>query len=416
MELISFFVVYFLWWMVWVLGFFILKNKFTFPWYFVFIFSFLFRCVFFITFPYYEDDWARYLWDGYIFYKTGSPYSSVPIDWFSYFSEEDIENYILSKIGFPHYPTIYFPIYQVFFLISYILFGWSLWGLRIIFFIFDLGTLYYLFKIHQLTNHTSKPQWLLYAWGFCPLWVLEFYLHLHADIIGIFFLVSFYYYFIRKKIGKAILMGGFSLSTKPLFLILIFILFIYHWKRNNSTMLRLLPVTLGSFFVFIFTWIYFIFKPQFQITNIFGFFQDFIFNPSLYLIIHNLSIKPIYEKLILGVLYCILLFFFKWKESNEAQYLVNSLVSFFLILPVVNSWYILWGFPFLFIILSSLNKENFIKIFWILIWSLTIIFSYANGKNLGIPDLLPYEHPWWVLWIEYIPMYLIFLFFLFYLD
>src|SRR5688500_12583685 len=47
------------------------------------LWAFLFRVAGFFANPVLEDDWARYLWDGREFARTGNPYQTVPAEHFA---------------------------------------------------------------------------------------------------------------------------------------------------------------------------------------------------------------------------------------------------------------------------------------------------------------------------------------------
>lgn len=66
-----------------------------------------FRLIGFLGEPLWEDDFFRYLWDGYRFYETGSPYGIAPSQFFSDSSISDQFRQILARINYPNVPTIY---------------------------------------------------------------------------------------------------------------------------------------------------------------------------------------------------------------------------------------------------------------------------------------------------------------------
>ena len=71
--------------------------------------------------PVFEDDWFRYLWDGYRFFETGSPYGFAPMQAFADESVPAAFQRILDQINNPHLPTIYGPTTEYAFLFSHML-------------------------------------------------------------------------------------------------------------------------------------------------------------------------------------------------------------------------------------------------------------------------------------------------------
>ncbi len=65
--------------------------------------------------------------------------------------------------------------------------------------------------------------------------------------------------------------------------------------------------------------------------------------------------------------------------------------GFFLLVPVVNPWYLLWVLPFAVIRPSA----------WALSSLAFVSMSYVHGLNLGSGGLAPYEHPAWLRPLEY---------------
>ena len=102
-------------------------------------FAVLFRLIGFFGGPLYEDDFYRYLWDGYRFWTAGSPYGSAPSQ---FFGREDLPGNleeILGGVNNPDIPTIYGPVCQMTFLLAWWIAPGQLWPLKLIYPAADLG-------------------------------------------------------------------------------------------------------------------------------------------------------------------------------------------------------------------------------------------------------------------------------------
>ena len=127
--------------------------------------------------PFFEDDFYRYLWDGYRFATTGTPYGSAPEAFFGDPGVPAMFHRILDGINYPELPTIYAPVTQVVFLLGYWLKPGSVAALQSILIAVDLATIALLLRLAPAGNV------MLYAW--CPLVVKEIAFTAHPDGIGV---------------------------------------------------------------------------------------------------------------------------------------------------------------------------------------------------------------------------------------
>src|SRR6267142_6627687 len=141
-----------------------------------------FRIVGFFGQPVLEDDWYRYLWDGAVFGSTGNPYGKPPTMFFAAAQVPARFQAILDGINHPDVPTIYGPVCQVLFLISYWIAPGELWPLKLMLIVADLGA------IALVARFVDGRRLLLYAW--CPLLIKEVAFTAHPDIVGIVFLLA----------------------------------------------------------------------------------------------------------------------------------------------------------------------------------------------------------------------------------
>jgi len=71
-------------------------------------------------------------WDGRQFATTGNPYASAPATFFKDAEVPERFSSILDQINYPHVPTIYGPVCQVGFLVSYWIAPGRLWPWKLL--------------------------------------------------------------------------------------------------------------------------------------------------------------------------------------------------------------------------------------------------------------------------------------------
>jgi len=79
----------------------------------------VFRAIGLFGGPFFEDDYFRYLWDGYRFAQDGTPYGLAPEAFFADPAVPALFQGILDRINFPELPPIYGPPTQLAFLPGY---------------------------------------------------------------------------------------------------------------------------------------------------------------------------------------------------------------------------------------------------------------------------------------------------------
>ena len=123
--------------------------------------------------PFFEDDFFRYLWDGYRFAQDGTPYGIAPEAFFGDPGVPVMFRGILDQINFPELPTIYGPVVPFVFLLGYAVGPGSVAPLQAIFVLADL------LAIGLLLRLAPARSVLLYAW--CALVVKEIAFTTHPD-------------------------------------------------------------------------------------------------------------------------------------------------------------------------------------------------------------------------------------------
>ena len=81
----------------------------------------------------YEDDYYRFIWDGWRVLEAGTPYGVPPENYVDDPAVPLAMRNILEWVNYPYFPTIYGPVLQVLFAFTYLMAGSDELGLRILF-------------------------------------------------------------------------------------------------------------------------------------------------------------------------------------------------------------------------------------------------------------------------------------------
>jgi len=90
-------------------------------WWMVLGFGVLFRLLGTLTFPVLEDDFYRYMWDGWQVANSGFPYAQSPATYFGDTTLPPEMSAVLDGINYPDVATVYGPFLQLLFGLGYFL-------------------------------------------------------------------------------------------------------------------------------------------------------------------------------------------------------------------------------------------------------------------------------------------------------
>ncbi|MEI1279772.1 hypothetical protein V6Z05_15685 [Leptospira venezuelensis] len=350
-----------------------------------FVLGLLLRVLLIFSTPIFEDDWARYLWDGWVSSEKGSPYGITPE---SFFGESDpTRTELLSRINHPDWPTIYGPVLEIYFYLIHFLFPWKLWALKLFLLVPDIF-LFFLIKSKYGIRSSA-----IYFWN--PVLIKEVFLNSHPDILGFFLLFYSFYLAEKSRYRLGFFIWGLSMAVKGFGVFLLPFLLKSDW--NNERDFKKVIIDL-SFAVLGFLLAYspfLLFSQETDFTALTRFIGSFTFFPLGYNILHGLLGDLARVFWIIPTIISIL-FFLNERYSyclGEEEKIGISFFLFFYFSPVVNAWYLLWMSPFLL-------KDS--KVFWP---SWVFLFfgqiSYLNYANLGDWKLVLekgyYAHPDWIL-------------------
>lgn len=326
--------------------------------------------------PFYEDDFYRYLWDGYRFATTGTPYGAVPEAFFSAPGVPAVFHRILDSINNPELPTIYAPVTQVAFLLGYWLKPGSVAALQAILIVVDLATIALLLRLAPAGNV------MLYAW--CPLVVKEIAFTAHPDGLGVCLLLAAIVLSRNHRWWSTAVCLGMAVGAKIFALVLVPLVLVGagfgHWI--------LFIVTLGALYM------PFALQGGTDFESLLVVAREWEFNSAAYGVITTV-LQPFESKLVLGLLCGVFWgrYYFRYartgaREVPRGDWLYGVLLA---ASPVINPWYLLWLLPF-----AAMAPS-------VSAWtaSVVVLLGYVTGLNLIDGDLQPYQQPVWVRPLEF---------------
>jgi len=343
----------------------------------IILFGLLFRVIGIFGAPIMEDDYYRYLWDGRTFATTGSPYRAPPSASFSDSSLPSEFQELLDNIDNPDLMTIYGPVAQGSFLLSYLMDPGKIWPLKLILFLADIALLW------LLLCELRSAQIVLYAW--CPLLIQEVSFTAHVDILGVVFLCCGLLLLRRTSFPFGGLLVGLATCVKPFALLFTPLFFEKSMRRELLIFLAVLLIVYGPFLLM---------GQSPGIASLFEMLKTFEFNSALYAIV-SLLCSPLLSKIILTLFYGFFFssFWYAYLKCRRSKHPRGDWLIGVLLLcsTVVNPWYLLWLLPFV--------------VLFPTVWGVSalalVTLSYATADTLGLSQLGPYDHPPWVRSLEY---------------
>jgi alpha-1,6-mannosyltransferase len=337
----------------------------------------VFRVAGFFAFPLYEDDFYRYLWDGYVFAAHGSPYGVPPSVFFGKDDVPAVMGDVLSQVNYPDIPTIYGPVCELVFLLSYKLAPGELWPLKLLLIAADIGMAGVLWKT---TRSTAAV--VLYAWA--PLVVKEVAFTAHPDVLAaVLAVLAVSQARADRRIRAAGLLGA-AIAAKVLAVVLIpFAITRRDWRAALA-----LTATVCCFYL------PFLLHGTSDVAGFAVFADEWEFNSFAYGALSKLLGTAAAKAISPGLFVVVAGALWHWKRDWFRPDIIVLLV--FLFAPVVNPWYLVLLAPFV-----ALNPSA-----WGVTVLATVFLSYATGMNLGRQEMGQFDHLWWVRPAELVPVLL----------
>lgn len=329
--------------------------------------------------PIYEDDYFRYLWDGRQTVEQGSPYGPPPAAAFD--TEDDpLWSEVLDQINHPEIPTIYGPVNQYAFALAYWIDPGNVTVLQVMFAAVDMLVIVLLARVAGLAP--------LVLYGFSPLVLKEFSFTAHPDILSVAGLVGATLLWRQQRLYGAALALAVAVSAKVFALLLVPLLLRWHWRAWAVFLagVVLLHLPLGNA------------GGMAQALGAMG-AGNWLFNAPIYYLLYDyvpISTIKVVAVLGLGAL-CAWYFFVADYHRQQPLKVPRGDVLFLALLlasPAFNPWYYVFPLAFAVIYPSA----------WAWAGSLTILFAYATGLQLGTEHLAPYQQPVWGLALAFVPI------------
>ncbi len=325
--------------------------------------------------PIYEDDFYRYLWDGYRFAQTGTPYGVAPEAFFTDPTVPAVFQRILDQVNYPELPTIYGPLTELLFVAAYALRPGSVAALQALLIVVDL------LAIGLLLRLAPARAVLLYAW--CPLVVKEIAFTAHPDVAAVSLLLAAVVLAGRARLRAAAVCLALAVGAKVLALLLVpFVLArarLVHWGLFAAVLVSLyLP---------------FVWQGGTDLATLVVFAREWEFNAALFgLLTPWMSAGLARAACGLALAAGLAWYYVRYRQGAatvpRGDWIYGALLALW---PVVNPWYLLWLLPFAAIRPSA----------WAWTASVAVLLAYVTGINLDDLQMDPFGHPAWVRPVEY---------------
>ena len=326
--------------------------------------------------PFFEDDFYRYLWDGYRFATSGTPYGPAPEAFFVDPRVPPAFQSVLDGINYPELPTIYAPVSQVIFLLGYWIQPGSVTVLQAILIAVDLVAVALLLRLAPARNV------LLYAW--CPLVIKEIAFTAHPDGAGAGLLLAAIVLARDRRWRTAAICLGLAAGTKTFGLVLAPLVL----ARARLRYWVLFGVTLAAVYA------PFALRGASDMASLGVFAREWEFNSALFGLLKAV-VPPFEARVTLSLVFAAFWGYYYLKYSRSGAYGIPRgdwiYGALLLASPVINPWYLLWLLPFAAVFPGI----------WAWTASVAVLLSYVTGLNLQDYEMHPYAQPLWVRWLEF---------------
>ena len=307
----------------------------------MFLWAVVFRVCGLIGGPFFEDDFNRYLWNGYRFATTGTPYGVAPE---AFFVDPDVPaafRRLLDGINNPELPTIYAPTTQIVFLLGYWLQPGSVATLQLILILVDLVTIALLLRLAPARNV------ILYAWS--PLVIKEIAFTAHPDGVGVCLLLAAITLAWKRRWRSGAVCLGMAAGAKMFALVLAPLVL----ARTPARHWALFGLTLAALYV------PFVLSGGTNLESLQVFAREWEFNSAAFGLL-TAVLDRFDAKLVLGLMYAAFWVRYAVELSRSGSHAIprgDWLYGALLVVsPVINPWYLLWLLPFAVIFPSAWGR------------------------------------------------------------
>lgn len=349
----------------------------------IWVWAILFRLTGLVAQPILEDDFHRYLWDGWVFAHFGNPYAFAPAAMFGHAQVPAAFQAILDGINHPDWRTIYGPVAEFAFLVSYWVAPGALWPWKLI-----LAAAELLCAALLKRAGVSQRALLLLLW--CPLAIQESAFTAHPDALGSTLAMAALVATSPVVCGLLLgLAGGVKLTA----LVLAPLAALRPWAGETAVRRFKRALITGAVMTAVLLLLCLPFGGA-VVESLAGFAGQFEFNSSMFAILAA-ALGPRTARVLGAIMIASITMFLAWRARPGWRSLAQAggwtWGTLFLFSPVVNPWYLLWLLPFVAIR----------PVLPLAVALAAVSLSYCYGLHLGDPHLGLYDHPWWVRPLEY---------------
>lgn len=359
------------------------------------------RTTLLFTLPILSEDYLRFIWDGWMIHAGVNPFNHTPSEVINQglLSQERLNfaNSLYEEMNSPEYFTLYPPINQWLFWIA-ASFKNTFIGvtiLRLFILLADLGV--YL-ALQKFIHRFKLPKNNIWLYWLNPLIIIEGVGNVHMEILMVCFFLWGLLMLASIKDAKASMFLALAFLSK-IYVVFAFPLLYFKNQnfRNKKIFLIAIPIIILAFIPFI---------NLSNIGNMLSSFELYInrfeFNASIFYLVKSIGeyflgydiIRIAGPALTILGFIAILALSYAHRYKNRLQ-INESIQWIFLVFlfcsPIVHPWYLIVPLT-----LSAITKQKSL-----IIWSYTIIFSYAA---YGKPAFE--ENPLWLV-LEYSPVLIV---------
>lgn len=371
------------------LSYFILKNKRHYNFKVLLLSGVLFRFCLIFSKPALSDDFYRFFWDGRIQQLGFNPFDFTPRQFLNQNSDAFLSQ-LFPYLNSPDYFSVYPQLSQILFNIVSVIGEDSLQTnlivMKSMIFVSEIGTLYLL---NKLANKRKQDPSHLLIYLLNPLVIIELTGNIHLEAFMIFFFLLAVMLFYRQQlIGSA---TALSLSVQAKLLPILAIPFLIQKIGIKKTIGYGLVCLLITAFISIGS-----IDTSDRLAHIAEslnlYYGKFEFNGGIYLFFRSigwlvLGYNPIavLSKLMIVFTLAGILFVYL-KESDMLSGFFWALIIYLGFAAIIHPWYLT----------PLVALSVFIRFRFILVWSALIPLSYISYKTL------PYSENYWITGLEYL--------------
>ncbi|PIU13374.1 MAG: hypothetical protein COT21_02155 [Hadesarchaea archaeon CG08_land_8_20_14_0_20_51_8] len=345
-------------------------------------FALIFRLVLLFSPPTLSDDIYRYVWEGKVQAAGINPYTTYPASQeLRFLRDKSIYPHLSSKESYAPYQ----PVAQIFFLFIYLLKADSVFFLKFILILFDMGSIVLIiFILKELKIDLNRA--LIYAWS--PLVVFEIGHGGHVDALIVFLLLAAVLARLKSKPILTGVMLGLAIPIKlyPIIMVPAFL------RKRDFKMPVFLAATIGLIYLPYM-------KAGWQIFRfVFRFQEGPHFNAGLRYFLfrvlggYNVRVDEIFLLFSLVVLTTASLVVVLKEERTNHEFIshIFFLAALFVVLaPFLAPWYLIFVVP----LLCLKPRPSFLYL------SGAVMLSYL------LYAYQPWQLPDWVRYVEYLPFF-----------